>query len=67
MAHLEHVNRYTCIVKYKFKLECYIKKALDFVQKDGFMFKFDLLSGYHHIDLHYSMYKYFGFSLTRLL
>lgn len=26
------------------------------------MFKFDLSSGYHHIDLHASMYKYFGFS-----
>lgn len=46
---------------YKFKLKG-IKEALDFVQKDGFMFKFDLSSGYHHIDLHPSMFKYFGFS-----
>lgn len=45
---------------YKFKLEG-IKEALDFVQKDGFMFKFDLSSG-DHIDLHPSMFKYFGFS-----
>lgn len=26
------------------------------------MFKSDLSSEYHHIDLHASMYKYFGFS-----
>lgn len=57
---LRHVNQY--VVKYNFKLEG-IKEALDFVHKNGFMFKFDLSSGYHHIDLHVSMYKYFGFSL----
>lgn len=57
---LRHVNQY--VVKYKFKLEG-IKEALDFVRKNGFMFKFDLSSGYHHIDLHASTYKYFGFSL----
>lgn len=56
---LRHVNQY--VVLYKFKLEG-IKEALDFVQKDGFMFKFDLSSGYHHIDLHPPMFKYFGFS-----
>lgn len=56
---LRHVNQY--VVLYKFKLEGF-KEALDFVQKDGFMFKFDLSSGYHHIDLHPSMFKYFGFS-----
>lgn len=44
---LRYVNQY--VVLYKFKLEG-IKEALDFVQKDGFMFKFDLSSGYHHID-----------------
>lgn len=51
---LRHVNQY--VVLYKFKLEG-IKEALDFVQKDGFMFKFDLSSGYHHIDLHPSMFN----------
>lgn len=56
---LRYVNQY--VVLYKFKLEG-IKEALDFVQKDGFKFKFDLSSGYHHIDLHPSMFKYFGFS-----
>lgn len=56
---LRHVNQY--VVKYNFKLEG-IKEALDFVHKNGFKFKFDLSSGYHHIDLHVSMYKYFGFS-----
>lgn len=56
---LRHVIQY--VVKYKFKLED-IKEALDFVHKNGFMFKFDLSSGYHHIDLHASMYRYFGFS-----
>lgn len=50
---LRHVNRY--VVKYKFKPEG-IKEALDFVHKNGFMFKFDLSSGYHHIDLHALMY-----------
>lgn len=56
---LRHVNQY--VVKYEFNLEG-IKGALDFVPKNGLMFKFDLSSGYHHIDLHASMYKYFGFS-----
>lgn len=51
---LRHVYQY--VVLYKFKLEG-IKEALDFEQKDGFMFKFDLSSGYHHIDLHPSMLK----------
>lgn len=55
----QYVNQY--VVKYKFKLEG-IKEALDFVHRNGFMFKFGLSSGYHHIDLHASMYKYFGFS-----
>lgn len=39
---MRHVNQY--VVKYKFKFEG-IKETLDFVHRNGFMFKFDLSSG----------------------
>ena len=34
------------------------------VQKDDFLFKFDIKSGYHHVDIHPSDQKYLGFSWT---
>lgn len=42
---------YQYVILFKLKLEG-INEALDFLQKDGFMFKFDLSSGHHHIDSH---------------
>lgn len=41
-----HVNQNVILYNFKFKG---IKDALILVQKDGFMLRFDLSSGYHHI------------------
>lgn len=56
---LRHVNQ--CIDKRKFKMEG-IVHALQMVMKNGFMYKFDLKSGYHHVDIHKLHQKYLGFS-----
>jgi hypothetical protein len=39
-----------------------MRTALFFLRKGGFMFKFDLKSGYHHVDIHPSHRKFLGFS-----
>ena len=31
-------------------------------QKDGYLFSFDLKSGYHHVDIHSQHQKYLGFA-----
>ena len=56
---LRHVNKF--IDKHKFKCEG-IKQALSYVMQDGFWFKFDLKSGYHHVDINSEHHKYLGFS-----
>jgi ribonuclease HI len=56
---LRHVNQ--CIDKQKFKIEG-ISNALQLLIKDGFMYKFDLKSGYHHVEIHDQHHKYLGFS-----
>ena len=56
---LRHVN--TCIMKRKFKFEG-VPEGLDFARKDRFMIKFDLTSGYHHINIHPDHFQYLGFS-----
>ncbi|XP_067654066.1 uncharacterized protein [Haliotis asinina] len=56
---LRFVNQF--VYKRKIVFEGY-KTALDFVQDTGFMFKFDLKSGYHHIDIHSSQQQYLGFA-----
>lgn len=56
---LRHVNK--SIVKQKIKFEgC--KEALNYAKKGNFMIKFDLKSGYHHIDIHKEFQKFLGFS-----
>ena len=36
--------------------------ASDYLVHNGYMFSFDLKSGYHHIDIHPSFQRYLGFS-----
>ena len=38
------------------------KVALDYYNKNCFMYDFDLKSGYHHIDIHEQHQKYLGFA-----
>lgn len=56
---LRHVNFF--IVKRKVKFEG-TKEGLNFAKKGNFMIKFDLTSGYHHINIHEDHHKYLGFS-----
>ena len=56
---LRHVNQY--IEKRKHNFEG-VSEAIQYIIKDGYMFKFDLSSGYHHISIHKDHQKYLGFS-----
>ena len=56
---LSRLNKY---VKYeKIKFEDW-KTAMDYFEKDCFCIKFDLKSGYHHIDISEEFQTYLGFS-----
>ena len=56
---LRLVNEYLDNVSMKYED---MRTALMFLQKGGFMFKFDLKSGYHHVDICPEHVKYLGFS-----
>lgn len=56
---LRHVN--ACVIKRKFKFEG-SSEGLDFAKKVCFMIKFDLTSGYHHINIYSDFVRYLGFS-----
>ena len=47
--------------KEKIKFEDY-RTALQYIEKQGYMFSFNLKSGYHHIDIHSSQFEFLGFS-----
>ena len=58
---LSFVNKFVWQEKIKFddlkSFENYIEG-----DKEGFLFKFDLKSGYHHVDIHKDSQKYLGFA-----
>lgn len=56
---LRHVNFF--ILKRKIKFEG-TKESLNFAKKGHYMIKFDLTSGYHHINIHEDHQQYLGFS-----
>ena len=56
---LRHVNQF--VEKQKFKFEG-VPEALNFVIENGYMFKYDLTSGYHHIQIHEDHQTYLGFA-----
>ena len=56
---LRHVNKH--VYKDKIKFEDW-KTMEDFVVKQGFMFKFDIKQGYHHIEIDKIHQKVLGFS-----
>ena len=51
----------TYLLKEHFKFEDW-RIAQDFVLPGGYMFKFDITSAYHHIDIHPEFQKFLGFS-----
>lgn len=55
---LRHVN--ACLHKNKFKLEG-INSAVQYCNIGDYKFKFDLKSGYHHLDIDPSHHKYLSF------
>ena len=55
---LHHVNKH--IPKARFKMEDW-RVFLQYVVRGGFMYKFDLKSGYHHIDICQSHQQFLGF------
>ena len=56
---LRHVNQF--VEKRKIKFEG-SKEALNYAKKGKFMVKFDLRSGYHHVDINNKFQKYLCFS-----
>ena len=55
---LRHVNNF--IENRKFKFES-VPEAMQYINGEGYMFKFDLRSGYHHIFIHPDHHKFLGF------
>ena len=56
---LRHVNK--SLIKQSFKYEDW-KIAMSYFVKDGYMFSFDLKSGYHHVDIAQEHETFLGFS-----
>ena len=56
---LRKVNLF--LAKYKFKLED-LSNVKEVLSPNDYMFKFDLKSGYHHVDICSEHHKYLGFS-----
>ena len=59
VVNLRHLNRF--LWKQKFKYED-LRVAMPLLEKDDFLFSFDLKSGYHHVDICREHWKYLGVS-----
>ena len=59
MAAYHHVSSFLLICPHKFEG---IPEAIQYIIKDGYMFKFDLSSEYHHVSIQKDHQKYLGFS-----
>ena len=59
VLNLRHLNQY--LRKDHFKYED-LRTALLFLNKEDFLIKFDLKSGYHHVDIFEPHQSYLGFS-----
>ena len=66
---LRHVNAYINLQKFKCEN---LRTVAELFYENDFFIRFDLTSGYHHIDIHPEHYKYLGFhwrfegNITRL-
>jgi len=56
---LRHVNKY--VQKQKIKFEG-VNEAKQYAKNGNYMVKFDMRSGYHHLNIHSEHQKYLGFS-----
>ena len=56
---LRHVNKH--VYKQKIVFDDW-KVFSEYIEKEGFLFKFDIKQGYHHIDIAEQHQKYLGFS-----
>ena len=59
---LRYINQF--VWKDRFKLDDW-KTMMQYVKKGGYIFNFDLRSGYHHLDLFQSHQPYTGFSFLQ--
>ena len=59
ILNLRYVNSF--VYKDKIKFDDW-RTMQDFVDKKGFLYKFDISKGYHHIDIDKNHQKYLGFS-----
>ena len=59
VLNLKHLNQFLCKDKFKYE-DLWV--ALLMFQKGDFLVKFDLKSGYHHVDVYEPHQRYLGFS-----
>lgn len=58
VLNLRYVNQFLHVTKFKYED---LRVAALMLERDEYMFKFDLKSGYHHVDIHCEHQKYLGF------
>ena len=58
VLNLRYVNQFLHVTKFKYED---LRVAALMFERDEYMFKFDLKSGYHHVDIHCEHQKYLGF------
>ena len=58
VLNLRYLNQFLHVVSFKYKD---LRVAALMFEKDEFLFKFDLKSGYHHADIYPEHQKYLGF------
>ena len=58
VLNLRYVNQFLLVTKFKYED---LQVAALMFERDEYMFKFDLKSGYHHVDIQCEHQKYLGF------
>ena len=58
VLNLRYLNQFLHVVSFKYKD---LRVAALMFEKDEFLFKFDLKSGYHHVDIYPEHQEYLGF------
>ena len=59
VLNLRYLNQFLHVTKFKYKD---LRVAALIFEREEYMFKFDLKSGYHHVDVHPEHQQYLGFS-----
>ena len=55
---LRQVNKYLILKKFRYE---YLRTVAELIEPNDYFVRFDLSSGYHHIDIHPEYHKYLGF------